>query len=1012
MSFNKFHFIHFFTILSFFCISNLYAQTNYKFEHIDLPFDVLDTKANSILEDSKGFIWLGFDTGVVIYDGYKGKYIRSKAQDESIQSFGNVNSLVEDVNGNIWVGTSNGVHIYNPTKETSVYINDSKINNSNCRSLSTTSKGEILISTENGFYIYNVDGEFLEQYIHQPTIENSLSHNVVRCSYEGNNGDIWIGTYDKLNLLDRKNKKITHFKLQRKDSLFHTNNLILKIKSFDKKNDSILLVGTETGLCLFNTNSKKFRQYSHSDKTNSISNSVVKSIQTIDDQIWLGTDLGLNIFDPNSKTFSNYYYSYNNSYSISNNVVWDLYLDSQRNLWVATDNGVDKVYLSSNNVLLNQFSKNSSSFKEGISIFNFSKQQNGNIWISTKQGAFEYDKNNNVYNQFLPPNILHNKVREIHCASDGLVWIVTSGGLNVYDIKKKKISNYVAELKGDNVLTTNYLTCVSEDSKGTIWIGTFNKGVFKVVKKKNGKLEFINFKHKPNDDNSLSSNTIEDIVFDDNDNVWIATNRGINCFYILNGVFERFTDKNTFGDVPDQSVAKLFFDQEKKLWISSYIGLYQWNPESNKFFRYNKAPINVTHTVAVDSMVYFTADNKFYYFNKADNNIIRVSNKEIGLKNINGISLIANEKILLSGTSGFASLNANDLKFKEDVANVQWTNFSISNHEIKPYTEYNSRFILNKHINATDSIILKYDENSFRIDFSSLPFNSRENVEYKYKLEDYESDWSIIKSGQNYVSYTQVRPGNYKLKVKASNNQGLFNGEERVLNIIVKTPFYLSIWALLFYLACFALIILFYRSILLNRERDKSELKFEKLEHQKSEELIALKTRFFTNITHELKTPLTLISSPVDDLLTKKLDEATLKSLSLVKKNTDRLKKLVNQILDIRKIEAGGEKLRIQKYDIIKFCNQIKNQFNEESIKRNIFLQFSAEPQSLIIWFDLEKVEKILFNLLSNAFKFTPNKGTIRVSIESGTEAKEEDNNYIFITVSDTGKGNTKRGSS
>ena len=183
-------------------------------------------------------------------------------------------------------------------------------------------------------------------------------------------------------------------------------------------------------------------------------------------------------------------------------------------------------------------------------------------------------------------------------------------------------------------------------------------------------------------------------------------------------------------------------------------------------------------------------------------------------------------------------------------------------------------------------------------------------------------------------------------------------------------------------------------------------MRFEKREHQRSEELIELKTRFFTNITHELKTPLTLISSPVDELLTKELDPSTKKRLSLVKRNTDRLKNLVNQILDIRKIEAGGEKLSIQKYDIVKFCNQIKSQFTEEAIKRNIFLQFSTEPESLIIWFDLEKVEKILINMLSNAFKFTPDKGTIRVNIGFNPEQIEGD--YVFITVSDTGKGISK----
>jgi signal transduction histidine kinase/ligand-binding sensor domain-containing protein/DNA-binding response OmpR family regulator len=1006
---NKTPFIYLSIILLYFYALNLSAQGNYKFEHIELPTEQIDQKARCILEDSKGFIWFGFDNGLVIYDGYKGKKISLVLETRNARNFPSVAALVEDTNGKIWIGTQNGVYIYNPIKETSVYLDDPKINGKSCRSLSTTSKGEILIGTQgDGLLIYNSEGVFLEQYSHQLSIENSLSNNVVRNTYEDKSGNIWIGTYDKLNLLNRKEKKISHFKLQLRDSVNHTNNLILSIKPFKKDNDSVLVIGTETGLCLFNIYDKTFEQFRHSENQNSISNSVVKSICKVDNQLWLGTDLGLNIFDYNKKIFSNYYHDFNNSNSISNNVIWDLYFDSHRNLWIASNAGIDKIYLNPNNILLNQFSNNASFFTGGISINSFAKQDKRNIWIATQQGVVKYDKNKNSYEQFLPPKILHSKVMDILYDKNGLVWIATSGGLNVYDTNKKVFLKYVSELKGKNVLTTNYLTTIAQDSKGTIWIGTITKGLFKVVRKNNGELEFINFKHETENDNSLGSNSIFDIAFDENDNVWIATSKGVNCFYNLNGVFERFTDINKYGEAPNESVFQLFFDKEKSLWLSSYSGLFKWNPKSNKFRRFENTPRNVTSAVTIDSTVYFTADNKFYYFDKTNNEVKRVLNNEIGLKHIKEINLIDDKTILLSGKTDFASLNVNDLNIKKDKVIVKWTNFSIGNTNINPITQYNSRTILDKNIDETEAIVLEYDENSFRIDFTSLSFNSQKDVEYKYILEGYEKDWSIIKDGQNYVYFTQVRPGTYKLKVKASNNQGLFNDNERTLNIKVEPPNYFSWWALLTYLICFVLLILFYRRVLLRRERDKNELKFEKLEHQKSDELIELKTRFFTNITHELKTPLTLISSPIDDLLTKELDETTLNSLSLVKQNTDRLKKLVNQILDIRKIEAGGEKLRIQEFDIVKFCNQIINQFKEESIKRNIFLQFSTEHESLNIWFDMEKVEKILFNLLSNAFKFTPNKGTIRIGLDLENGIKEEKDNYLSISVSDTGKGISK----
>ena len=261
MRFNKFHFIHFLTILSFFYAASLNAQGNYKFEHIDLPTEQLDQKSRCLLEGSNGFMYFGFDNGLVIYDGYKGKKISLVLENRNPRNFPPVASLTEDANGNIWVGTPIGVYIYNPTQETSVYLNDPKINGQSIRSLYTTSKGEILVGTRGGgLLIYDSEGVFLEQYIHQPSIENSLSSNVVRSSYEDQKGNLWIGTHDKLNLIDRKHKRLSHFKLQRRDSLFSSNNLILSIKPLDKKNDSILIVGTETGMCLFNTNSKQLQQ--------------------------------------------------------------------------------------------------------------------------------------------------------------------------------------------------------------------------------------------------------------------------------------------------------------------------------------------------------------------------------------------------------------------------------------------------------------------------------------------------------------------------------------------------------------------------------------------------------------------------------------------------------------------------------------------------------------------------------------------------------------------------------
>ncbi|MDT0551832.1 hybrid sensor histidine kinase/response regulator transcription factor [Urechidicola vernalis] len=977
------------------------AQGKYEFKNIELPSKFENTRANAILEDSKGFMWFGFDGGLILFNGYKGVEIFYVKSDIESRSFGSISSLIEDSEGKIWIGTSNGQYIYNPKSEKSIYVEDDFINGASVRSLNKTKNDEIIIGSVTGLLIYSIDGVFKELYRHQPSMSESLSNKVIRTSYEDSDGNIWVGTYDQLNLIDRGKKKIDHFKLQSRDVLLNSNNLILSIQPIDSTNDSILAIGTETGLCLFNRYSKDFKQFNHSDTQNSISNNVVKTVQPVGNQLWLGTDLGLNIFDVEENKFTNLFYNYNDSNSISNNVINNIYLDSNRNLWVATDAGVDLIYLKSEAILINQFNNTTTPFRDGIIINGFSESENGDIWFASQQGAFQYSFAKNNFKQFLPPKILHNKVQDVLIGKNGKTWIATSGGLNIYDGKTGKITNHVSKSTGENVLKSNYLTCLAMDSKGSVWLGTANNGVFKVIENENGELDFINFDYNSANVNSLSSTTILDIVIDKNDNIWVGTSSGLNCIYAHNGVVDRFEEGGL--EELSSSVNQLFFDAQNNLWAATYNGLIHWNSFNKSFSRVEESLTNFSSAAVIGSMVYFIAQNKFYIYDSASEKLMAVPNHLLGIDNPKQIELMANKNLLVTGKTGFTTFNSNDLNVVPDSTTVRWTNLKIGNEVVKPYKEIDSRFISTNSIDDTESISLNYDENSFQLEFSSLFYSAQSTVEYQYILENYDYEWKTLNDGQYGVSYTQVRPGNYTLKVKASNNQGKFNSVPKELNIKIKPPFYLSIGASFFYLITFIALILIYRRTLLKRERYRNELKLEKLEYQKSEELISLKTRFFTNITHELKTPLTLISSPIDDLLTKDLDSNTLQRLGLVKKNTDRLKKLVNQILDIRKIEAGGEQLLIQKYDITKFCNQIVNQFKVEATKREILLEFNKESESIIIWFDSEKVEKMLFNLLSNAFKFTQNKGTIRVHVKIDDAEK-----FVLVTVSDNGKGISK----
>ncbi|MBK3517102.1 hybrid sensor histidine kinase/response regulator transcription factor [Carboxylicivirga marina] len=976
------------------------ANTNLRFEHLDLPSGINST-VKSILEDADGFLWFGTSNGLAVYDAYQLRQVEMVSEN-AYGSFGAINALVEDRKQHIWIGTETGIFIYDKNTEISVRIDDDYLKGIQCRTLYLSVTGDVFIGTADGFYIYDQDGQYIEHYLYQQELGGGLSHNMIRCFYEDKQERIWIGTFDGLNCLNRKEKKVTKHQFINKESQ-KKNNLILSIQPRYLDSDSILLIGTETGLCIFNSNNGEFKQYKHSKHKNSLSNNVIKSICVNGNDVWMGTDFGLNLFKADEQTFYNFFHDYKNTFSIANNVIHQVYVDSQNNLWLATDNGIDKMYLRSGKVLISKFYETSKVLDGELNITGLSVDNNGDVWLSTREGLVQYNKNDDAYHYHLPPALLHNKVSDVLCDKNGMVWITTAGGLNTYDGKNKQFKSYVADASDNKALKSNYIHAIAR-SKSATWFGSYGAGLHKVVSDEQGELSFYNFRYNEGKPNSINSNRITDVIADQRDNVWVATNKGLNKIDELRGVIKRF---NNINNSENQYVADLFVDSTNTLWMAAYHGLLYTNTDKIDFKRIDEIQMDIQSVAVKGSMVYFVSDNGFYNYDLKNKKLLRIPNADLGVKSILHVELLGNDKLVLYGKEGFVTFKLDDVEIDSNVPEVRWTNFSILSEIIKPFKMRDSRYVINQHINKTENIELKYGENTFRIDFSSLQYSHVNDCSYKYMLDGYDEEWRTTMPNQAYVSYTQVRPGRYTLKVQASNKYGLYNDNWREIAIRIKPPLYLSVWAIIMYIVVLMGLFILSRKLLIAREKANNDIRFQTLQRQKSEELIEIKTRFFTNISHELKTPLTLISSPIDDLLSKEPEEPIKSSLLLVKRNTDRLKKLVNQILDIRKIEKGGEKLLIQEYDIIRFCDRIIGQFKDEAERRSMLLQYNTEESSLLMWFDMEKMEKVLVNLLSNAFKFTPDGGRIRVEVKDARKLPGKQNK-IVVAISDDGCGISK----
>ena len=990
--------------------SNAYpVYKQLRFEHIELPVSLQSRLVNCFLQDQQGFIWIGSGRGLLRYDGYKATVVDRVTKEGEVFKFGFVTSLIEDASGKIWIGTSKGVFIYDQTTEISTTIE--AVSEVNCRAMYRSRNGDIIVGTENGIRIITPKTSHVEAYVHQSGIDEGLSHDIVRCIYEDQQGILWIGTYDQLNRFDRTSNTFTHYRLKDVGDAISANNLILAITPNSETSDSLLWVGTETGLCLLNTRTGKFKIYRQSVNSNSLSNNVIKTCCVVKpNEIWLGTDMGLNIFDVQNEIFYSYFHQYENSYSISNNVIISLLKDNNGYVWLGTDNGVDKIYISPKKILRNQLKEGAARLKYGMSVNDFTVDENGNTWIASDEGVIKYDKNNDSYQYFAPPTILHSKIKAVHADQKGRIWIATSGGLNVYDIDKDSFISCVAEKNNPLALKINYINCITEDQKGNIWIGSHKTGIYKVVEKPGQKPVFVNFSHKPEDSNSLSSNIINDIVCDNEGYLWIATNKGINRFNITSGIFDRFFPKQQERHyISPNYVSQLFCPDGKTVWATTSVGLCKWDKNNQSFKYFSDLPTNINAFVINKKHLWFSSLNKLYRYNPATSQLVNFPLKETGINTYtSGVFADKNGQLYFGGFEGFILFNPDNISIDTLIHEVQLTDFFILSETIKPFSKYNDRLILEKNINATKEIVLKYDENTFSIEFSSLNFDHREASQYAYILDGFDDEWQMSGNNRNFASYTKVKPGKYVFKVKAANSYGLFEDSYRELKIEVRPPIWASNWALVFYGIVLVGVFMAFRSILIARIQFRNDLRFEKLQREKSDEMNQIKLGFFTNISHELRTPLTLIISPVEKLLSRETDTDKVGTLHIIKRNADRLIRLVNQILDLRKIEKGFERLRIQQYNIVKFSERIFNDFSKLAVQRNIDMKFYSNSVLTMIWFDLEKIEKTLYNLLSNALKYTPDGGSITTEIVLTDAKKTEDSpthKYVVIKVSDTGVG-------
>ncbi|HYG19609.1 MAG TPA: two-component regulator propeller domain-containing protein, partial [Ohtaekwangia sp.] len=1009
--------------------SDVRAQPElYRFKHLDVNTGLTYNEVISFVKDRKGFLWIGTTAGLNRFDGYAIKPYLNDVRDSTSISDNYINTIAETPDGQLAIFTPSGVNLYDPATETFTtnlqrfytryglragMINDivkDRIGNywfmydslgmirhdpahnqtvvyshrpgdstgiatDSISALTQDAKGNTWIIHTNGvFEKISGDGSSPQVLYRNTSIQNE--HKNVRMDYRlfaDTDGDLWIYAANQVQgvyFFDVRKQTFTHLHQDAKVMRLNTN----IVRSIVEDGDGLLWIATDHGGVNIVDKRKQMVQYIlHKDEDEkSIGQNSINTLYKDDEGIiWIGTfKKGLSYYHENIIRFPLYKPFPMNAQSLPFGDVNRFVEDEQGNLWIGT-NGGGLIYFDRKKQTFRQFVNDPAdpgSLSSNV-IVSLCIDHEKKLWIGTYYGGLNcYDGRN--FKRYIqepgrPGSLSDRSVWEIFEDSRGRLWVGTlNGGLNLLDRTTGTFTHYRA---GDlNSIQGNYISAISEDREGNLWFGTATG--LDVLVRQTGR--FIHYETVKGDDHSISSNNIFDIREDSQGRIWIGTSGGLNLFDKTTRQFSSLTVED---GLPHNSVLTVLEDNTGNLWLGTPNGLS-----------------NLTITRQDGKTAY-----RFKNFDEADGLQGKQFNENAAFKTSRG-------ELIFGGSNGFNLFMPGQLGLNSRPPTVVLSDFQIFQHSAKPGENIDGRVILKNSITQTDHITLPYNKNFFSVEFAALNYFHPEKNRYTYKLEGLHSEWLKADSKSRKVTFTNLDPGEYIFKVNAANNDGVWSAEPTQLSITILPPFWKTRYAFVGYVLLVVLALIGTRKLIQQRERMKYAIAQERQEAIRMHELDMMKIKFFTNVSHEFRTPLTLILTPIERILRQTKDINDQQQFRLIHRNAKRLLNLVNQLLDFRKMEVQELKLNPSEGDIIQFIRETVYSFSDLSEKKNIKFEFTSGISALETLFDKDKLEKILFNLLSNAFKFTREGGEVSVTVTFFDDPSQK---VLRIAVKDNGIG-------
>jgi ligand-binding sensor domain-containing protein/signal transduction histidine kinase len=952
----------------------LQAQPPFYFKHLQVEQGLSNNKVTCITQDGKGFLWFGTIDGLNRYDGYTFKIFRKEAGDPHSLGHNFVQSLLADDGDNLWVGTQKGLYHFNPAnlKFTLLPFTQGLV----IRSIKMDKENVLWIVAGASVFRYNPKTEALHRF--------SSNNMDVTAACIMQNGTVWLSTTSgTIRKFNAATGQFTDFDVFRHLPQASINSRTIET-IYDTRKGSLLIGTLSEGVKLFDTATatcKDIVTY-NADRTKIYAKDF---LQVNEEEYWAATENGMIRYNINTNQYATLHTEYDNPYSLSDNAIYCVFKDREGGIWAGSRFGGVNYHAFPYTFFTKYFARPSVNSIEGNGVHEICPDQNGHLWIGTEDAGLNrlYPKTG-LFEHFHPDgkkgSLSFNNIHGL-LAEGNTLWIGTyQFGLDRMNIRTGKVEKHYTI--GRYAFNTNFIVhlyrtkagdlyagtweglyrynrktdefspvpkfsfqtqSMLETEEGKLWICTLGNGVY-LLDQHTGKIQ--NFRNDPHNRNSLCNNMVNGQFCDSKNNLWFTTDDGLSKYDPHTGRFKTYNTTNGF---PGNFLFKMLEDKKGNLWISSTKGLICFNPE----------------TEAVNT------------FTTANGLLNDQFNWNSAYKDSTG-------RMYFGSVKGLISFVPEEFRPNYTIPPVYLTGFQVNNKEVLIGDEDSP---LKNSITYTAKVTLPYDQSTFSLDFAALSYASPKGNRYAYKLEGFDKDWTFLRHNRK-VYFTGLPPGTYTFKVKASNASGTWNEKQTMLQIEILPPLWASRWAFLLYalfgLLAASVVVRIYKK----QFTETNKRRMEQREHEKEKELYQNKLQFFTNVAHEIRTPLTLILGPMENVMNHVDAVPEMKNnLKIMERNTNHLVALTDQLLDFRLVETKGFSLKFETINLIELLQNTHANFEPLAVQQQLQYRLSSAVQTFWARVDPDSMQKILNNLYSNAIKYAAS----RVQV-------------LFKTVADEGK--------